>query len=82
MERLRRVATCLVVGIGGGHRGAPWPVSLAYPGGSLLPLKLRAFIDFAAQRLKLALSDGSDRSRSMHGTSLVRPPDCHQTRTK
>jgi hypothetical protein len=48
----------------GGHRGAPWPVSLAYPGGRLLPLKLRAFIDFAAPRLKSALFDGSDRSRS------------------
>jgi hypothetical protein len=52
MERLCRGATCLVVGIGGGHRGAPWPVSLAYPGGRLLPLNLRAFIDFAAQRLR------------------------------
>jgi hypothetical protein len=30
-----------------------------------LPLKLRAFIDFAAPRLKSALSDGSDRSRSL-----------------
>jgi DNA-binding transcriptional LysR family regulator len=32
---------------------APWPVSLVYPGsGRLLPLKLRAFLDFAAPRLK------------------------------
>jgi DNA-binding transcriptional LysR family regulator len=32
---------------------APWPVSLVYAGsGRLLPLKLRAFIDFAAPRLK------------------------------
>jgi hypothetical protein len=31
----------------------------------LLPLKLRAFIDFAAPRLELALSDGSDRSGSL-----------------
>ena len=31
---------------------APWPVSLVYPGQGLLPLKLRAFLDFAAPRLK------------------------------
>jgi DNA-binding transcriptional LysR family regulator len=34
----------------------PWPVSLAYTGGRFLPLKVRAFIDFAAPRLKAALS--------------------------
>ena len=33
----------------------PWPVSLVYPAQRLLPLKLRAFIDFAAPRLKAAL---------------------------
>ena len=43
---------------------APWPVNLVYPGGRMLPLKLRAFLDFAAPRLKLALSDSSGRSRS------------------
>lgn len=32
---------------------APWPVSLVYAGnGRLLPLKVRAFLDFAAPRLK------------------------------
>jgi DNA-binding transcriptional LysR family regulator len=31
---------------------APWPVSLVYPGQGRLPLKLRAFLDFAAPRLK------------------------------
>ena len=35
---------------------APWPVSLVYTGGRLLPLKLRAFLDFAAPRLKATLS--------------------------
>ena len=30
----------------------PWPVSLVYAGGGPLPLKLRAFLDFAATRLK------------------------------
>ena len=35
---------------------APWPVSLVYPGQGLLPLKLRAFIDFAAPRLKARLA--------------------------
>jgi DNA-binding transcriptional LysR family regulator len=31
---------------------APWPVSLVYAGQRFLPLKLRAFLDFAAPRLK------------------------------
>lgn len=34
---------------------APWPVSLIHAGGRLLPLKLRAFHDFAAPRLKARL---------------------------
>jgi DNA-binding transcriptional LysR family regulator len=34
---------------------APSPVSLIYPGGGLVPLKLRAFLDFAAPRLKARL---------------------------
>lgn len=34
----------------------PWPVNLVYAGGQLLPLKLRAFLDFAAPRLKAGLS--------------------------
>jgi DNA-binding transcriptional LysR family regulator len=34
---------------------APWPVSLVHAGQGLLPLKLRAFIDFAAPRLKARL---------------------------
>jgi DNA-binding transcriptional LysR family regulator len=33
----------------------PWPVSLIYAGQGLLPLKLRAFLDFAAPRLKARL---------------------------
>jgi DNA-binding transcriptional LysR family regulator len=33
----------------------PWPVNLVYTSGRLLPLKLRAFLDFAAPRLKAAL---------------------------
>lgn len=36
---------------------APWPVSLVYSGGGLLPLKLRAFLDFAAPRLKARLGE-------------------------
>jgi DNA-binding transcriptional LysR family regulator len=35
---------------------APWPVSLVYAGQGLLPLKLRAFLDFAVPRLKARLS--------------------------
>ena len=34
----------------------PWPVNLVYPAQHLLPLKLRAFLDFAAPRLKAALA--------------------------
>jgi DNA-binding transcriptional LysR family regulator len=38
---------------------APWPVSLVYPGQGRLPLKLRAFLDFAAPRLKARLTQES-----------------------
>jgi DNA-binding transcriptional LysR family regulator len=34
----------------------PWPVHLVYLGQGLLPLKLRAFLDFAAPRLKTRLA--------------------------
>ncbi|HEY6255902.1 MAG TPA: LysR family transcriptional regulator [Xanthobacteraceae bacterium] len=34
---------------------APWPVNLVYPGQGKLPVKLRAFLDFAAPRLKARL---------------------------
>jgi DNA-binding transcriptional LysR family regulator len=37
---------------------APWPVSLVHSGQRQLPLKLRAFLDFAAPRLRTALSAG------------------------
>jgi DNA-binding transcriptional LysR family regulator len=35
---------------------SPWPVSLVFAGQRLLPLKLRAFLDFAAPRLRKILS--------------------------
>jgi DNA-binding transcriptional LysR family regulator len=35
----------------------PWPVNLVYAGSRLLPLKLRAFLDFATPRLKALASD-------------------------
>jgi DNA-binding transcriptional LysR family regulator len=34
----------------------PWPVNLVYTGRGLLPVKLRAFLDFAAPRLKARLA--------------------------
>ncbi|MBV8826543.1 MAG: LysR family transcriptional regulator [Hyphomicrobiales bacterium] len=37
---------------------APWPISFVHSGQGLLPLKLRAFIDFATPRLKARLSKG------------------------
>jgi DNA-binding transcriptional LysR family regulator len=33
----------------------PWPINLVYSGGELMPLKLRAFLDFAAPRFKIHL---------------------------
>jgi DNA-binding transcriptional LysR family regulator len=33
-----------------------WPVSFVYPAGRFLPIKLRAFLDFAAPRLKARLA--------------------------
>jgi DNA-binding transcriptional LysR family regulator len=35
---------------------APWPVNLVYTGGRFLPLKVRAFLDFVAPKLKDRLS--------------------------
>jgi DNA-binding transcriptional LysR family regulator len=35
----------------------PWPVSLVYPSRGLMPLKVRAFLDFAASRLKRRLGE-------------------------
>ena len=37
----------------------PSPVSLVHAGGRLLPLKVRAFLDFAAPRLKVRLTQGA-----------------------
>ena len=39
---------------------APWPVSLVHAGQGLLPLKLRAFLDFAAPRLKARLAQSDE----------------------
>jgi len=38
---------------------APWPISLVYGGGRLLPLKVRAFLDFTAPRLKSRLAESA-----------------------
>ena len=40
---------------------SPWPVSLVFAGQRLLPLKLRAFLDFAAPRLRERLSEHTTR---------------------
>lgn len=39
------------------YESEPWPVNFVYAGARLLPLKLRAFIDFAAPKLKERLAD-------------------------
>jgi DNA-binding transcriptional LysR family regulator len=41
---------------------SPWPVNLVYPSQGRVPLKLRAFIDFAVPRLKARLQDQAGRS--------------------
>lgn len=46
---------------------APWPITLLYSGGRPLPLKLRAFLDFAAPRLKAGLSESSAAFRDNLG---------------
>lgn len=35
----------------------PWPISLIHPGQGPLPLKVRAFLDFAGPRLKARLEE-------------------------
>ena len=40
-----------------GFEPAPWPVSMVYAEQARLPLKLRAFIDFAGPRLKARLAE-------------------------
>ncbi|MDF3823456.1 LysR substrate-binding domain-containing protein, partial [Leptospira sp. 96542] len=39
------------------HESAPLPVSLVYPSKRLMPLKLRALLDFAAPRLEQRLAE-------------------------
>jgi DNA-binding transcriptional LysR family regulator len=43
---------------------APSPVNLVYAGQARLPVKLRAFVDFAAPRLKARLPQGAVRGRA------------------
>ena len=43
---------------------APWPVSLVYAGQGLLPLKVRAFLDFATPRVKARLLDETNKTHS------------------
>ena len=37
----------------------PWPAHLVHGGQARLPLKLRAFLDFAAPRLRQRLADAT-----------------------
>lgn len=54
-EQIRRGALVTVLDA---FERRPWPVHLLYTGGqSRLPLKLRAFVDFAAPRLRQRLAD-------------------------
>jgi DNA-binding transcriptional LysR family regulator len=51
------------------YRPAPLPVGFVYPAGRFLPIKLRAFLDFASPRLKARLSGRAkeDRARPENG---------------
>jgi DNA-binding transcriptional LysR family regulator len=42
------------------YEPAPWPVSLVHGARGLMPVKLRAFLDFAAPRIKAVLAAESD----------------------
>lgn len=42
------------------YEPAPWPVSLVYASQGLMPVKLRAFLDFAAPRIKTVLAADVD----------------------
>ena len=50
-----RVTLTLLVPLLRGFEPPPLPVHLVYMGGGPLPLKVRAFLDFAAPRLKATL---------------------------
>jgi DNA-binding transcriptional LysR family regulator len=59
----------------------PSPVSLVYPSGRLVPLKLRAFLDFAVPRLKARLQSiaaverhGGPDAHTMSSPGLSRRP--------
>ncbi len=54
-QALRTGALTIVLA---GFEPEPWPVHLVHAGDRLLPLKLRAFLDFAAPRLKAVLAEG------------------------
>ncbi len=56
------ISAGLLVTVLEGYAPAPVPVSLVYPGQGILPLKLRAFLDFAAPHLKVGLQDHSSGS--------------------
>jgi len=47
----------------------PWPVSMVYAGQARLPLKLRAFIDFAMPRLRARLVESAAQAQ----TTLLEP---------
>lgn len=51
------VAAGRLVPVLAAHDSEPLPVSLVYPGKRLMPLKLRAFLDFAAPRLERQLAE-------------------------
>jgi DNA-binding transcriptional LysR family regulator len=51
----------------------PLPVHLVYAAQSLQPLKLRAFLDFAAPRLKASLLDGAAFPGALKHGAQMRP---------
>lgn len=51
------------------HHGAPLPVSLVHPGKRLMPMRLRAWLDFAAPRLQQRLSEIEAVMQAMDGST-------------
>lgn len=60
----------------------PIPVSLVYHGGGLIPLKLRAFMDFVAPRLRARLSQSEAQGVDAKTEGEVTPTSAASERTR
>jgi DNA-binding transcriptional LysR family regulator len=60
-----RIASGALVEVLRDHAPPPVPVQLVYPESRLVSLKVRAFIDFSAARLRAALGELSIEARRL-----------------